>query len=92
MNFKDLSLEEIIIKIKSGETTRENVFNYFQDRIEKYDEKIKSYNYINKNWLNKLDGELAGVPIAIKDIFCEIWIPTTCGSNMLRNFAYHINK
>jgi len=49
MNFKDLSLEEIISKIKSGENTREEVFKYFQNRIEKYDDKIKSYNFINKD-------------------------------------------
>jgi Asp-tRNA(Asn)/Glu-tRNA(Gln) amidotransferase A subunit family amidase len=53
MNFKDLSLEEIISKIKSGETTRDKVFEYFQNRIEKYDDKIKSFNFINKEGLNK---------------------------------------
>jgi Asp-tRNA(Asn)/Glu-tRNA(Gln) amidotransferase A subunit family amidase len=52
MNFKDLSLEQIIEKIKSGETTREEVFYYFGNRIEKYDEKIKSFNYVNKDGLN----------------------------------------
>jgi hypothetical protein len=29
MNFKDLSLEEIIAKIKSGETTQGEVWDYF---------------------------------------------------------------
>lgn len=86
MNFKDLSLEEIISKIKSGETTREEVFKYFQNRIEKYDAKIKSYNFVNKEWLNNNDWELFWVPIAVKDIFCEIWVPTTCASNMLKDF------
>ncbi|MFC1797663.1 hypothetical protein ACFLY2_00175 [Patescibacteria group bacterium] len=59
MNFKDLSLEQIIEKIKSKETTKEEVFDYFQNRIEKYDDKIKSYNYINKEGLNTEEGELA---------------------------------
>lgn len=86
MNFKDLSLEEIISKINSKETTKEEVFEYFQKRINKYDDKIKSYNYINKNWLSSTEGKLSGAPIAIKDIFCEKWIPTTCGSEMLRDF------
>ena len=86
MNFKDLSLEEIISKIKSGENTREEVFKYFQNRIEKYDDKIKSYNFINKDWLNNKDWELFWVPLAVKDIFCEIWVPTTCSSNMLKDF------
>ena len=37
MTFKDLSLEEIIAKIKSGETTQSEVNTYFLERIKKYD-------------------------------------------------------
>jgi aspartyl-tRNA(Asn)/glutamyl-tRNA(Gln) amidotransferase subunit A len=87
MSFKNLSLEKIISKIKSWETNSKDVFDYFVARVEKYDKKIKAYNYLNKNWLqkdNKLD--LAGIPIAIKDIFCEKSIPTTCASNILKGF------
>ena len=87
MNFKDLSLEEIINKLNSKEVTKEEVFDYFQSRIEKYDDKIKSYNYINKKGLNSQKGELAWVPIAVKDIFCEKWVVTTCASNMLKDFV-----
>jgi Asp-tRNA(Asn)/Glu-tRNA(Gln) amidotransferase A subunit family amidase len=55
MNFKDLSLEQIIEKIKNKETTKEEVFKYFINRIEKYDDKIKSFNYINKEGVNNTD-------------------------------------
>jgi len=53
MNFKDLPLTEIIEKIKSGETDKQTVWDYFRKRIEKYDNKIKSYNFINKTGLSE---------------------------------------
>lgn len=87
MNFKDLSLEELIEKIKSKETTREEVFNYFLWRIEKYDEKLQCFNYINKDWLNKEEGILQWIPFAVKDLYCEKWILTTGSSLMLEDFV-----
>ncbi len=86
MNFKDLSLEEIIKKINSKETTREEVFEYFIKRIEKYDSKLQAFNFVNINWLNKQDWILSWAPLAIKDIFCEIWVPTTSSSKILTDF------
>lgn len=87
MNLKDLSLEQIIKDIESNKYTKEEVFNYFLNRIEKYDWEINSFNYINKDGLNNNDWPLNWVPIAIKDIFCEDWIKTTCSSNMLKDFV-----
>ncbi len=31
-------------------------------------------------------GPLAGIPVAVKDVLCTKDMPTTCSSNMLRNF------
>lgn len=86
MSLRDLSLEEIIKKLKSNEITREEVFSYFLKRIEKFDDKIQAYNFINENWLNNIDWPLMWVPLAIKDIFCEIWVPTTASSKILADF------
>ncbi len=93
MNFKDLSLEEIIALIKDKKTSSKEVFDYFVNRIEKYDDKVKSYNYINKDWLNENEESfLMWVPLALKDIFCEEGVPTTCWSNMLRDFKPPYNS
>lgn len=91
MNLKDLSLEQIIKKIESKELTRKEVFEYFLNRIEKYDSEINSFNFVNKNWLNNSEWILFWVPLAIKDIFCEKWVPTTCSSKMLKDFKAPYN-
>ncbi len=89
MNFKDLSLEEIIAKIKSWETSQKAVWDYFMGRIKKYDEKVQAYNFVNENGFSEADVNfpLAWVSIWVKDIFCEKGIPTTCASKMLENFV-----
>jgi len=87
MNYKDLSLEQLIEEIKSGRTSREEVFKYFLNRIKKYDDKLQCFNYINENWLNTSNWALFWVPIWVKDLYCEKWIPTTWSSIMLENFV-----
>ncbi len=85
-----MSLTEIIAEIQSGKTTKQEVFEYFLARIEKYDDTIQSFNFVNTNGLNaeaSADSVLAGVPVAVKDIYCETGIPTTCSSKMLENFV-----
>lgn len=85
---KDLSLIEIIKNIQSNTTTSKEVWDYFMGRIEKYDDKVGAYNFINKEGYNaNNDSILAWAPIGVKDIFCEIWVPTTCASKMLENFV-----
>ena len=60
MNFKDLSLEEIIGKIKSGETTASDVKSYFLERAKKYDGNLNTFNFLNEDVvINDADGELA---------------------------------
>jgi len=88
MTFKDLSLLEIIEQIKSWKTDKKEVFDYFIERIKKYDSKLNSYTFINENGLLETtnDNLLAWVPIAIKDIFCENGIQTSSASKMLADF------
>ncbi len=87
MELKDMSLEEIISKIKSSEITKKEVFDYFLARIKKYDKKLGTFNFINENWLNEnSQWILSWIPMWIKDLYCEKWIPTTGASKMLENF------
>ncbi len=86
MDFKKYSLEELIQKVKSGETNSREVFDYFLWRIEKYEDKIQAFNFVNTDGFHQSEAELFWLPLWIKDIFCEAWIPTTWASKMLENF------
>lgn len=81
------SLETIINKIKNKEIKASEVFEYFLKRIEKYDSKVEAFNFVNKNFTEKNNTILAWIPIWVKDLYCEVWIPTTASSNMLANFV-----
>jgi len=88
MTFKDLSLEELIGKIKSGETTAADVKSYFLERAKKYDGDLNTFNFLNEDVvINDADWELVWVVLGVKDIFCETGIATTSASDMLRNFV-----
>ena len=88
-----MSLEEIISKIQLWEVTNKEVFDYFIKRIEKYDSKVQSFNFINKDWFQEgKDSVLLWAPIAVKDIFCEKWVATTCASHMLQGFQPPYNS
>ena len=49
MQLKDLSLEELLKLIESGEKTSEEIYYYFAKRIEKYDGNLNSFLYVEKN-------------------------------------------
>lgn len=60
MQFKDLDLTEIIGLIRSGETTQEEVFRFFLNRIESIDPKIEAFNWVNHGFMERpLESELA---------------------------------
>jgi Asp-tRNA(Asn)/Glu-tRNA(Gln) amidotransferase A subunit family amidase len=47
------TLETLINKIKTQELKSLDVFEYFLKRVEKYDSKLDSFNYVNKNFSEK---------------------------------------
>src|SRR3954463_15310836 len=76
--------------ISSAELVRQAL-----DRIEKLDGQIGAFNSVDAARAlerakavddGRQGGELAGVPIAVKDNLCTSWGTTTCSSKMLANF------
>ena len=94
-NILNLSLAKLVYGIKKKEFTSEEVTKNFIKNSEK-SKKLNAYitecfddalNAAKKFDANKnKKGLLAGIPIAVKDLFCTKNVKTTAGSKILNNF------
>jgi aspartyl-tRNA(Asn)/glutamyl-tRNA(Gln) amidotransferase subunit A len=86
-------------RIGRRELTSVEVTTAFLDQIRAVDAGVLAFLHVDRDWAlgqaaavdARLDageklGPLAGVPIAIKDIFCTRGVPTTCGSKILEGW------
>ncbi len=100
MEIYELSVTEIIKKLRAKEITTTEVVNAYFKRIEEIEPKVDAFLTLTKEdalkraeeLQKKLDnneklGTLFGVPIAIKDAICTKGVKTTSGSKMLENFV-----
>jgi aspartyl-tRNA(Asn)/glutamyl-tRNA(Gln) amidotransferase subunit A len=82
MDLKNLSLIELSELIKAGKTTSDEIYTYFLDRTKEYNDELNAFTTLPQEGVMT-----SGLPIAIKDLFCEKEIRTTAGSLMLENFV-----
>jgi len=86
-------------RIGRRELTSVEVTTAFLDQIRATDAAVLAFLHVDRDWAlgqaaavdARLDageelGPLAGVPIALKDIFCTRGVPTTCGSKILQGW------
>lgn len=90
MDLHKLSGWEIAGKIKAKKLSFEEVFDYFHNRIIKFNPQLNAV----VRWFDKplefnrnSDSPLAGVPIVIKDNICLKGKETTCASRILKGFV-----
>jgi len=91
----DMSLVELLAARRTGTFTAEAIAAQFLDRIEAHDPALNGFISVCRDsalaQARLLDeaaaGDLAGLPIAHKDIFCTQGVRTSCGSRMLDNFV-----
>ncbi|AQW53602.1 Asp-tRNA(Asn)/Glu-tRNA(Gln) amidotransferase subunit GatA [Streptomyces violaceusniger] len=94
-----LTAAEIAARIASGEVTAVEVTEAHLARIEAVDEKVHAFLHVDREGAlaqaRAVDekrergeelGPLAGVPLALKDIFTTQGIPTTVGSKILEGW------
>lgn len=88
MNVETLSISELVEKIRSGELSQSAVCEAFANRVKDLDAKIEAFNLVS-DVFPTVDKSLplAGIPIGVKDVFCEKDVKTTASSKMLENFS-----
>ena len=95
-NISDFTLTKLVAGIKKKDFTSQEVTESFITSSEKskklntyitkcFDEAISSAKNFDKK--KNFKGLLAGVPIAVKDLFCTKNVKTTAGSKILHNFV-----
>ncbi len=94
-NILDLTLVDLVEKIKKKDLSSKEITKTYIERSEK-SKKLNTYitedfeSALKKadNFDNKpnFDKKLPGIPIAVKDLFCTKNIRTTAGSKILENF------
>ncbi|NUP49036.1 MAG: Asp-tRNA(Asn)/Glu-tRNA(Gln) amidotransferase subunit GatA [Catenulispora sp.] len=85
--------------IKAGDVSATEVAQAHLDRIAKVDEKVHAFLHVDadgalakaaevdaKRARGEQLGPLAGVPLALKDVFTMKGVPTTCGSKILEGW------
>ena len=93
------SAQEVLQLQSRGDATAVEIATSAIDKIEATQESINAFTHVDRELVlsaaeavdqKRRDGQplgpLAGVPVAVKDVLCTRDMPTTCSSNMLRNF------
>tara|TARA_B100001115_G_C15813528_1_gene403612 strand:+ start:116 stop:1444 length:1329 start_codon:yes stop_codon:yes gene_type:complete len=99
-----LKIEELASKIRNAEITSVEICEQYIDRIVKFEKEVKAWAHFDKKILlekaseadehrksGKPVGPLHGVPIAIKDIFGTVDMPTECGTVIRKGKSYSQN-
>jgi len=94
-----LSATQLVEAMSSGETSAVDVATAHLDRIAEVDGTLHAFLHVDrdgalaaaesvdaKRKAGEVVGPLAGVPLALKDVFTTKGVPTTCGSRILEGW------
>ncbi len=98
MNLHELTIKEAGDLLLRKEISSRELTQAVLDRIDHVDEKVGAFlSVFHPSALAQAEAAdhriaagdtspLTGIPLAIKDLICTAGFPTTCGSNILKNF------
>ncbi len=100
MGITELTVHELIEKLKNKEITHEEIVEAYIKRIEEKENNVQAFITITDKGKaleevrkiaeevrkGNITNEFAGIPIGIKDNICTKGEKTTCASKMLENF------
>jgi aspartyl-tRNA(Asn)/glutamyl-tRNA(Gln) amidotransferase subunit A len=91
-----ITATEVAAAVRSGEVSAVEVTQAHLNRIAAVDDKVRAFLHVagdaalaqaaevdRKRGAGEPLGPLAGVPVAVKDLFATVGMPTTCGSRIL---------
>ena len=80
----DLTVTQAAERISSGDLSAEEYFDAYREAAA--GDSLNAFLWTADEPGEAADGELSGIPVAVKDIFCTEGIPTTAGSRILEGY------
>jgi len=77
----ELTVAEAAARIAAGEVSREEYFGAWHEAAA--GDELNAYLWRAEGVSGEGEGPLAGIPVAVKDLFCTEGVPTTAGSRIL---------
>ncbi len=82
-----LTAAQIIERLRAGEVSAKETFDFFKERAESLNDDIGAYLWLAPDQEESdIKSPLAGLPTAVKDVFCTEGIPSTAGSRILEGY------